>query len=83
MGQADRRGTFAERKAKAIIRNKKKVAKALEVAKQAEAELSAEEKQKRSHARIAMLSFMALGRRSGLSPKEFKRRVKRYNKKGV
>lgn len=83
MGEASRRGTFAERKAKAIERNKEKMATALESLEKKEAELSPEERREQSHARMAMLSFMAFARRSGLSMKEVRRRVKRHNKKRV
>ncbi len=88
MGQADRRGPFAERKTKAIIRNnerKERFDKAFENAKTMKAilekDLSVEEKQRRAHIRNTMLSFMAFAKQSGLTPKELKRRLKRDNKK--
>jgi hypothetical protein len=87
MGQADRRGTFQERKEKAIIRNgereAERVTKALERKEKKEEMLSLEEKSKRSRVRIAYMSFMAMANRSGLSLKEIRRRIQRRNKKGV
>jgi predicted alpha/beta superfamily hydrolase len=87
MGQADRRGTFQERKEKAIIRNGKREAereaKALEREEKKEAELTVEEKSKRSRDRIAYMSFMAMAKRSSFSFKEIRRRVLRYNKKRI
>jgi hypothetical protein len=83
MGQADRRGTFEQRKAKAIIKRKAMVKVTLKELETPDPVLSEEERQKQSHARIAMLSFAAMLNRSGMSVKEGKRRLKRYYKKGV
>ncbi len=83
MGQADRRGTFEERKEKAIIKRKAMVKATLKELETPDPELSEEERRKRSHARIAMLSFAAFANRSGLSIKEVKRRLKRRNKKSA
>ena len=87
MGQADRRGTFEQRKAKAISRNKERAVKALESMEKKEAEteagLTQEERSNRAHQRIAMLSFLSMARRSGVSAKDMKRRIKRLAKKRV
>ncbi len=72
MGEAGRRGTFEQRKAKAVIRNKEKMTRALERAEKAKANLS-----------NVMLSFMAFAKQSGLSVKEVTRRLKRHNKKSI
>lgn len=81
MGEASRRGTFEQRKEKSIIKKKAMVKETLKELESPDSELTPEEKSKRSHARIAMLSFMALARSSGLSPKEMKRRIQRHTKK--
>lgn len=81
MGQANRRGTFEERKAKSIIRKKEMVKATLKELETPDPAVSEEEKRKQSHARIAILSFAAMLNRAGMSPKEGKRRLKRYNKK--
>lgn len=87
MGQAKRRGTFDERKTKAVARNKESAVVALEAMEKKEAEteagLTQEERSKRTHERIAMLSFMSMAKCSGLSMKEVRRRVHRHNKKSV
>jgi hypothetical protein len=83
MGEASRRGTFEERKAKAIIKRKAMVNTTLKELETPDPELTAEEKSKQSHARIAMLSFMSMASRAGFSGKEVRRRVKRYNKKAI
>ena len=83
MGEASRRGTFEQRKEKSIIKKKAMVKETLKELESPDPELTVEEKSKQSHARIAMLSFMALAKSSGLSPKEVKRRVIRHNKKRV
>jgi hypothetical protein len=83
VGQAERRGTFEERRAKAIERNKEKAVKVLEAMEKKDAELTTEERQIRTRDRIAMLSFLSMARHSGLSIKEVQRRVKRHNKKSV
>ncbi len=83
MGEASRRGTFEERKAKAVIKRKEMVKATLKELESENAELTVEEKSKQSHARIAMLSFLAMAKRSGLPMKELKRSMKRYSKKRV
>lgn len=81
MGQADRRGTFQERKEQAIIKRKAMVKATLKELESPDPETSEEERRKQSHAKIAMMSFATMLNRSGLSMKEVRRRVKRYNKK--
>ncbi len=83
MGEASRRGTFEQRKEKAVTKKKAMVKATLKELESEEADLAPEEKSKRSHARIAMLSFMAMARRTGLSAKELKRRVKRHSKRSA
>lgn len=83
MSEASRRGTFKERKAKAVVRNKEKAVAMLETLEKKDAELTTEERQKQTHYRIAMLSFMAMSKRSGMSIKELKRGLRRHNKKRV
>lgn len=86
MGQANRRGTFEERKAKAIIRNEARdraIVVELEKARVKKEEgVTREEKDVQLKNKIALLSFMSYGKRLGLSPKELKRKIKRHNKKG-
>ena len=82
MGEASRRGTFEQRKEKAIIKRKamvKTISKELETP---DPELTVEEKSKQSHARITMRSFMAMAKSSG-SFRIKERRIKRHNKKRV
>ncbi len=87
MGQANRRGTFEERKAKAVIRNKASVRAAVEgLEKQRaikEAGLTPEEKSDQLRNKIALMSFMSFGQMLGFSPKELKRKMIRHNKKRV
>ena len=44
-------------------------------------ELSVEEKSRQAHARIAMMSFAAMIGRTGITAKEAKRGLKRFQKK--
>ncbi len=81
MGEASRRGTFAERKIKAIERNENTVNAVLEKCEKEEFELTMEEKQKRSHAKRTILRFMTYARQSGLSMKEIRRGMKRHIEK--
>jgi len=81
MGEADRRGTFKERKAKAIIKRKAMVKATLKALESPDPETSEEERRKQAHAKIAMMSFTAMLTRSGMTAKEGKRRVKRHIKK--
>jgi hypothetical protein len=81
MGEASRRGTFEDRKAKAVTKKKLMVRETLRELESPDPELSVEEKSKRSHARIAMLSFAAMLGRTGITAKEGKRRLKRLQKK--
>lgn len=82
MGQASRKGTFEERKAKAVERNRIATLEINEALEKKDSEMSQEEKNKQVCDRLTMLSFAAAFRRSGLSQKEFRRRVTRYKKKG-
>ena len=83
MGEASRRGTFEQRKEKAVIKRKAMVKATLKELEAPDPELSAEERSKQSHARIAMVSYMMAAKRYGLSAKEATRRLKRHNKKRV
>ena len=82
MGEASRRGGFSERKEQAVNRNKEKMIKSMEDAERADALLTPEERKARAKARLSMLSFMAFAKRSGLSMKGAKRKLKRHIKKG-
>lgn len=81
MGQADRRGTFQERKAKAVIRKKEMVKATLAELESPDPESSEKERKEQAQAKLFMMSFAAFINRSGLSAKEAKRRLKRYHKK--
>ncbi len=83
MGEAGRRGTFEQRKEKAVIKRKAMVKATLKELESEDADCAPEEKSKRSHAQIAMLSFMMAARRYGLSAKEATRRLKRHKKKSA
>lgn len=83
MGEATRRGTFAERKADSIRKKKEMVRNTLRQLETPDPVVSEVDRQKIAHAKIAMLAYMAHGRRIGLSAKEIKRRLKKNNKKRV
>jgi hypothetical protein len=83
MSESSRRGTFEERKTKAIARNKERAVEVLETLEKKDAELTTEERQERTRSRIAMIAFMAAAKRSGISMKEIKRNMKRKSKKSV
>ncbi len=83
MGEASRRGTFEQRKEKAVIERKAMVKATLKELESEDKELSPEERKKQARARLAMLSFMSFMRKSGLSAKEAKRAIQRHNKKHV
>lgn len=86
MGEASRRGTFGKRKKEAVIRNKASLEirkkTVLELEEKRKAGLSLQERSLESRNRIAMISFMATANRLGFSPKEMKRRMIRFKKKG-
>jgi hypothetical protein len=81
MGEASRRGTFEDRKGKAIIKRKAMVKQTLKELETPDPELSEEQRRKASHARIAMMSFATMLSRTGITMKEGKRRLKRLQKK--
>lgn len=83
MGEASRRGTYEQRKTKAVIRNKERINTTLEVFEKKDANLTLEERNQRTKARLSILSFMAYAKQSGVSLKEFRRRLRRNNKKCV
>lgn len=81
MGEASRRGSFEERKKKAVIKRKEMVRATLRELETPDPELSEEERRKASRAKIAMMSFAAMLSRSGTTMKDGKRRLKRLQKK--
>jgi hypothetical protein len=81
MGEASRRGSFNDRREQAVTRNKERMIKSMEDAEKADKDLTKEERDAKTKARLSMLSFMAFMKRSGLSMKEVKRAVKRKNKR--
>lgn len=83
MGEASRRGTYEERKKLSVEKKKEMVKAVLEELETPDKELSLEEKTERSKQRIRFTSFMAAVKQSGLSPKDFTRRLKRLNKNRV
>lgn len=81
MIEASRRGTFEQRKEKSIERKKEKVEKVLNELEKADKELTQEQRIAQDKKRHAIMALVNAVQQSGMSKKEFKRRLKRHNKK--
>ncbi len=83
MGEASRRGTFAQRKELSIDKRKAHIKGVLDKIEKDEADLTPDQRIAQDKKRHAIMALINFARSSGMSAKELKRRMKRQNKKHI